>query len=367
MKAKRNKCSRRGAKAQRDERSESTILCASAPLREDFSLLRISVSLGQLFFLVVATAFLVFPCAAQAQQLDPAAWGGDHVGQALPAFTSGDECLFCHRMDVGPGWSANRHGQTVRTADGASDALKALAKLQAAKGLASEVELIMGRDIRQRFLKRSTEHGRLDLLSAEWTPAKSEKDARLVNIENLRWDSVTFGARCAGCHATGVDSTKQTFSAISHDCFVCHGEPSENHTTDGMVVWLSPKRRDSAAVVTSICAQCHLRAGASRSTGLPYANNFVAGDNLFRDFSVDLSDSALQKLNPGDRHVQENVRDVVLLGRENVTCLSCHDIHKQSNRKHHTVSAGDSCANCHGSGSKKNKLSYEVHSAVCGY
>ena len=142
-----------------------------------------------------------------------------------------------------------------------------------------------------------------------------------------------FGSRCAGCHATGVDSAKQTFSAISLDCFVCHGEPPEKHTTKGGLVLLSPHRRDSAAVVTSICAQCHLRTGTSRSTGLPYANNFVAGDNLFRDFAVDLSDAAIQKLNPADRHVQENVRDVVLLGREDVTCLSCHDVHKQSSQK----------------------------------
>ena len=47
-------------------------------------------------------------------------------------------------------------------------------------------------------------------------------------------------------------------------------------------------------MVTSICAQCHVRTGKSRSTGLPYPNNFVAGDNLFRDFQVDFSDEALE-------------------------------------------------------------------------
>ena len=57
-----------------------------------------------------------------------------------------------------------------------------------------------------------------------------------------------------------------------------------------------------------------MRTGKSRSSGLPYPNNFVAGDNLFRDFRVDLTEMAIQKLNPADRHVQENVRDVVLLG-----------------------------------------------------
>src|SRR5262245_42563825 len=286
-------------------------------------------------------------------RLDPAAWGSDHVGQAVPAFTSGDEWLFCHRMDVGPGWTGNRHGQTVRTIDADSESLKALVNLPIAKDLAADVELMLGGPNRLRFLKRSAEHGKLDLLSVQWLPRKSNAAGMLVNAGQPRWDNRTFGARCAGCHATGVDSAKQTFAAVSHDCFVCHGEPPEKHTTEGRLVWLSPKRKDSAAVVTSICGQCHLRGGDSRSSGLPYANNFVAGDNLFRDFHIDLSDTAIAMLNPGDRHVQENVRDVTLLGREDVTCLSCHDVHRQSARKHHTVAAGDICLNCHSAAGPK--------------
>ena len=116
------------------------------------------------------------------------------------------------------------------------------------------------------------------------------------------------------------------------------------------------------------CGQCHLRGGKSRSTGLPYSNNFVAGDNLFRDFEIDLSEAALQRLNPADRHVQENVRDVALLGKSDVNCLSCHDVHKQSARKHHTVAAGNICLSCHAAtGPKKTRAAYEVHSTTCGY
>jgi hypothetical protein len=68
--------------------------------------------------------------AQQGAQLDPAAWGSDHVGEPVPRFTSGDECLFCHRMDVGSTWSTNRHGQTVRAADQQADSLQALAACQ---------------------------------------------------------------------------------------------------------------------------------------------------------------------------------------------------------------------------------------------
>src|SRR5438128_1899779 len=48
---------------------------------------------------------------------DPAAWGSDHVGKPVPEFDSGDECLFCHRMDVGPTWKDSRHNSTIREVD----------------------------------------------------------------------------------------------------------------------------------------------------------------------------------------------------------------------------------------------------------
>ena len=34
-------------------------------------------------------------------ELNPAAWGSDHVGRPLPEYVTGEECLFCHRKDVG--------------------------------------------------------------------------------------------------------------------------------------------------------------------------------------------------------------------------------------------------------------------------
>jgi hypothetical protein len=43
-------------------------------------------------------------------------------------------------------------------------------------------------------------------------------------------------------------------------------------------MWLSKKRATTVRAITSICAQCHVRYGKSRSTGLPYRNTFIAGD-----------------------------------------------------------------------------------------
>jgi hypothetical protein len=111
-----------------------------------------------------------------------------------------------------------------------------------------------------------------------------------------------------------------------------------------------------------------VRTGKAKSTGLPYPNNFVAGDNLFRDFQVDWSAEHLKKLNPADRHVLANVRDVVVLGKEDVICLTCHEVHKQSSQKHRRVEQSESCLHCHNpTGSKKIRPPFEVHSRTCGY
>jgi hypothetical protein len=296
-------------------------------------------------------------------RIDPAAWGGDHVGKPLPEFVTGDECLFCHRNDVGPAWASNRHQLTLREADPKSPALAALREAPGLKDFAAAVTLTMGRDHRQRFLKRSPAYGKLDLLSVAWQPP-----GKLLHADKPHWDAKTFADGCAGCHTSGVSAKDRTFSALALDCYTCHGVVDLKHAKDPSLALFAKKRPEPARVVTSVCASCHVRTGKSKSTGLPYPNQFVPGDNLFRDFQVDLSPEAIKAQNPMDRHVLDNVRDVVLLGKEDVTCLSCHDVHKQSSKKHHNVAKSDACLHCHNAtGPKKMRPAYEVHSATCGY
>ncbi len=131
---------------------------------------------------------------------------------------------------------------------------------------------------------------------------------------------------------------------------------------------LAKARKDSPAVVTSICASCHVRFGKSKASGLPYPTNFVAGDNLFRDFQVDFDKADDAKLNPADRHVLENVRDVVVFGRGEITCLSCHDVHKSSSKRHRELRVSASCQICHEPGNPiKGHKTYDVHSERCEY
>jgi hypothetical protein len=255
----------------------------------------------------------------------------------------------------------------VRPAEEGDTGVAALAADPATKALAADVQLVVGDTRAERFLKRSPAYGKLEML----TPFASfgrGKRARLEAKDNPRWDTEVFALECAGCHTTGVDPETHAFSAPYLDCFACHGEAPAEHANDAKLMPLAKARKDSAAAVTSICGSCHIRFGKSKATGLPYPTNFVAGDNLFKDFQVDWTKADDPKLNPADAHVMRNVRDVVLYGRETTTCLSCHDVHTGSSKKHRDLPVTEDCRLCHGSGDPiKGHKTYEVHSERCKY
>jgi hypothetical protein len=62
---------------------------------------------------LVALALLGVPARTQQPSQDPAVWGDDHVGKAMPEFYGGDECLFCHRGTVGTVWQKDPHFRAV--------------------------------------------------------------------------------------------------------------------------------------------------------------------------------------------------------------------------------------------------------------
>jgi hypothetical protein len=159
----------------------------------------------------------------------------------------------------------------------------------------------MGSQQRQRGLKPSKEYCKLDLLSVKWVSPRGEVPGRLVSVDRPHWDAKGFADSCSGCHTTAVDPKEKAFSAVSLDCVACHGSVPAEHAKMPEPAHLSPKRAPDVHVVTSICAQCHVRTGRSKDTGRPYPTNFVAGDNLFRDFQADFSDASLAVLSSAGR------------------------------------------------------------------
>ena len=305
------------------------------------------------------------------QKLDPAAWGADHVGQSFPEYITGDECLFCHRK-IGVTWGANRHTQTIRPVESESKLLR-----HVPTEIAAEVTHVLGNERMTRLLKRSPVYGKLDMLTTRFA---AEPSAKQVAADTPRsnhapkWDAHTFGDQCAGCHATAVEPETRSFSALAIDCVACHGVVELAHTKDENWALLSPHNREPRQVI-SICGQCHLRGGNSKSTSLPYPNTFVARDNLLRDFQVDLSSPAIVQLNPVDRHIFESARNVVVLGKNSQGCLACHDVHPSSTQKHQSLEATEACQTCHVPETDQAELkpSYlqsiapKGHSPTCGY
>ncbi len=328
------------------------------------------LSTKKLKLLLILLAFALGSFAAtrqtSAQQpLDPAAWGSNHVGKPVPEYVHGDECLFCHRNDIGQSWQKNAHGMTIRQHEDAPD-LKPLLQSAELKSVASQVEYFLGSRHRARFLRKEG-YGKFALLSTQVEIGAVGRAVKWIAAENPAWDKTRFADRCAGCHATAVDAQTREFSAFGLDCYTCHGDVDLQHTGNTQLILLSKKRKDDARVITSVCAQCHLRGGKSKSTGLPYANNFVAGDNLFQDYQVDWSRADDETLNAGDRHIFRNVRDVVLHGRQ-TTCLNCHSVHASSSQKHRRLLRDATCVDCHQrEGPLKNLKPYTVQSALCEY
>src|SRR5262245_27241187 len=157
----------------------------------------------------------------------------DHVGQPVPEYVHGDECLFCHREDIGSGWQKNVHGITIRHREDASELVRKLSP-------PAEVEFLLGSRRHVRFLKKSG-YGKF-----------------AIQNPGGGWDNNKAADRCAGCHTTGVDPKTRAFSAFGLDCYTCHGVVDLEHTADTAKMWLS-KKWDDVKAITSICAQCHLR------------------------------------------------------------------------------------------------------------
>jgi len=258
----------------------------------------------------------------------------------VPEFVHGDECLFCHRNDIGPQWRKNRHGITVRQREDAPEL---------AASAPPEAEYFLGSRRHVRFLKKQG-YGKFAIRRTDGT-----------------WDNDRFADRCAGCHSTAVDPKTRAFAAFGLDCYTCHGSVNLEHSNDTSLIWLSKTRRTDAKAVTAICAQCHLRGARSRSTGLPYPAAFTAGGDLFGDYEAGFARAGDPGLNPGDRHVWRNAREV-MQGGSGVTCLTCHRVHSASGNRHRLPPRGPVCYECHSrEGAFQRVARYTVRSELCEY
>ena len=238
----------------------------------------------------------------------PPASGITHnkVGQPVPDYMTGDACLFCHRNVVGPTWQQEPHAWTIRTIDIPPKVGK----------LPPDATHVIGSGQHYRALK-SIGYGKFAVLAAD----------------GKTWQPDVFATQCAGCHTTAVDPKAHTFATFAFDCFACHGDLQEDHTTKPQEALLGTKRPRDPKEIVEICGSCHLRGGRSQSSGLPYPNGFIAGDDLFADFKVELKRDLDPAMNPADRHAYTYTRRV-MEGSSTQSCIECHRVHGRPELKH---------------------------------
>lgn len=214
------------------------------------------------------------------------------------SYPTGDSCLFCHRNDIGASWLVNSHAWTIRPAG----------EPPPTGPLPVDATHVIGRD-HYRALKQIG-YGRFALLS----------------VGGGAWQDSVFEKQCVGCHTTAVDPASGRFASIALDCYSCHGKVPEDHATHKGTALLSKSRKAAAKEAISICGSCHLRGGRSRTTNQPFPHAYVAGEDLFTDFRVDLRLDQKTKLDADDAHVYVKTR-AVLEGDSSKTCVDCHKIH----------------------------------------
>lgn len=292
-----------------------------------------------------------------------------HIGRDLPDYVTGDECLFCHRNVVGSSWHLNAHQRTLQPRVMTPDIDRAIESTPELDPYAKQIQFVLGYQTQIRLLRKAPSYGQLELLTGSFEPDPDSESTpfKFHASQPLDWEPETFSQRCAGCHATAVDSRTQAFAATAIDCYACHGSVDLAHTNDPSLVYLAKKRNDSPALIAATCGQCHVRTGTSTASGLPYANNYVVGDDLFADFAVDWSPAALDTAPPRERHILENIR-AIREDNEETTCLSCHNIHRASGRRHRTVASSTYCHICHQP--EAMTLTYDrrvKHHPLCGY
>lgn len=249
----------------------------------------------------VAALLLVCLAAAAAEQRSAEA-----IAQSIADYPTGDSCLFCHRDDIGSSWLDNAHAWTVRPAG----------EPPQVRPVPPDATHVIGKE-HSRALKQNG-YGRFSLLA----------------LDGKSWQPNVFEKQCAGCHTTAVNPQTGEFSSIGLDCYACHGNVPEDHATRKGTALLARTRANADKEVIAICGSCHLRGGHSKTSGRPYPHAYVAGDDLFKDFQVDLQLNSRVKLDSSDSHVYLKTR-AVLQGGSDKSCADCHRIHGPPEQHQH--------------------------------
>ncbi len=198
-------------------------------------------------------------------------------------YVSSTTCFTCHSTQHRD-WSNTLHSKVIQDVAANPKAIVAdfktgeeVRKVDGAAYTDKDVTFTLGSKLRQRFIKK-TDKG-YQVLPGQWNVA----DKKWVQAEPADWLK-----DCAGCHTTGFDVQKLTWSEVSVSCEACHG-PGSVHVEKAKALPKDAKPVSDEVyavrqaivktVDATLCAQCHSR-GTSPDKQHEYPVGYVVGGPL---------------------------------------------------------------------------------------
>jgi hypothetical protein len=261
-------------------------------------------------------------------------------------YVGSEQCKFCH-LEHYDSWTTTLHSRTIQDVTKNQDALIAeidpetvradlkllnvqLDKIYIPK--AEEVKYTIGMQWKQGFLVERD--GILYVAPIQYNARTSQ----WFTYSEDHWDQRPWSKRCGGCHATGVDIEKDTFSEPRVGCEACHG-PGSHHVAlpeqavfDKRLTILNPSHLP-AAFRTQICGSCHNRGESTKVKGVEWPVGYRPGRALglyYKSTSYaagDIKNVYANEFAKG-HHQQYLDWQQSRHAREGVTCTSCHYVHQ---------------------------------------
>ena len=296
----------------------------------------------------------------------------DAVLSTPKAFVGSETCKRCH-LEHYDSWKMTMHSRMTQDAQKNRDVIiapidekrirKDLAKLSKKLKVPAdqiyipkidEIKYTIGSQWKQRFI---VEKDNTLFIS----PIQYNADTdRWANYHEHDWDKRPWLLKCGGCHATGADLEKQTFSETSVACEACHGKGSWHAALPKTAVFEKRQTIVNPAKLTmgvsvQICGSCHNRGKATQHKGAGWPVGYEPGKALqayYKSTSFEAGDVKHVYANEFSKGHHQQYIDWKQSkhAKEGVTCTSCHYVHQIGvpPTRSQTLSAGSSqCFECH--------------------
>lgn len=230
-----------------------------------------------------------------------------------------------------------------------------------------EIKYTIGSQWKQRYIVEKD--GQLYIAPVQY----NAETHHWVNYHEADWDKRPWLLGCGGCHATGANLEKKTFSELAVACEACHGKGSWHAALPKTAVFekrqtiVNPAKL-TMGVAVQICGSCHNRGKATQYKGAGWPVGYEPGKALeayYKSTSFEAGDVRHVYANEFSKGHHQQFIDWQQSKHytEGVTCTSCHYVHQIGipPTRSQTYSAGSKqCFECHVQPNRN--MAHSIHS-----